>query len=149
MTDRAVGELVPLLGTAGACAAAGRGRATHYRRHRVGPPPLSAPVPHVDRHQPAALTAAERAQILAVLHDDRFVDAAPAHLWATLLDEGVYLASQSTFHRLLRRVHGELTERRRQATHPAKVKPELVGHGPNQVWSRDFTEVFPLLWTAN
>jgi putative transposase len=32
-----------------------------------------------------------------VLHSDRFVDAAPAEVWATLFDEGVYLGSQSTF----------------------------------------------------
>ena len=149
MTDHAVGELVPLLGTVGACAAAGRSRATHYRRHRQSPPlPRLAPVPHVDRPQPAALTTAERAQVLAVLHSDRFVDAAPAQVWATLLDEGVYLASQATFYRLLRGVHGELTERRRQATHPAKVKPELVAHGPNQVWSWDITKLHgPAKWT--
>ncbi len=140
---------MPLLGTAGACAAAGRARATHYRRHRQSPaPPRPAPVPHLDRPQPAALTTVEREQILAVLHSDRFVDAAPAQVWATLLDEGVYLASQSTFYRLLRQAHGDVRERRAQATHPAKVKPELVAHGPNQVWSWDITKLHgPAKWT--
>jgi hypothetical protein len=79
----------------------------------------------------------ERADILAVLHSERFCDAAPAQVWATLLDEGIYLGSQSTFYRLLRTVHGDVRERRSQATHPAKVKPELVAHAPNQVWSWD------------
>lgn len=69
-----------------------------------------------------------------MLHSDRFVDLAPAEVWATPLDEGVYLASISTFYRLLRRA-GELRERRRQATHPATVKPELVATTPNQVYS--------------
>ena len=47
----------------------------------------------------AGLTAAE---ILAELHSDRFVNTAPAEVWATLLDEGHYLGSVSTFYRLLR-----------------------------------------------
>jgi putative transposase len=83
-----------------------------------------------------------------VLHSDRFVDLAPAEVWATLLDEGVYLGSISTFYRLLRRA-GEVRERRRQATHPAKVKPELVANGPNTVWSWDITKLRgPAKWTS-
>jgi len=73
----------------------------------------------------AAPTAAEQQVIFDVLHSDRFADVAPAEVWAILLDEGVYLGSQSTFYRLLRQA-GEVRERRAQATHPAKVKPEPV-----------------------
>jgi len=40
-------------------------------------------------------------------------------------------------YRLLRARHGQVRERRRQATHPAKVKPELVADAPNRVWSWD------------
>jgi putative transposase len=66
---------------------------------------------------------------------------------ATLLDEGVYLGSESTFYRLLRQA-GEVRERRRQATHPAKVKPELVANEPNVVWSWDITKLHgPAKWT--
>ncbi len=57
-----------------------------------------------------------------------------------LLDEGVYLGSISTFYRLLRRA-GESRERRRQATHPATVKPELVAYQPNSVWSWDIIKL--------
>jgi putative transposase len=49
-----------------------------------------------------------------------------------LLDEGVYLCS--TMHRLLL-AQGETGDRRRQATHPARVKPEPVTTAPNQCWS--------------
>jgi len=149
VTDRVVLDLAPLLGTTEACLAAGRPRATHYRRHRASPaPPARARVAHVDRVQPAALSAGERAEIVQVLHGERFCDAAPAQVWATLLDEGTYLASQSTFYRLLRTVHGDVRERRSQATHPAKVKPELVAHGPNQVWSWDITKLHgPAKWS--
>jgi putative transposase len=75
-----------------------------------------------------------------VLHEPRFVDKAPAQVWATLLDEGVYLASISTMYRLLREC-GETRERRRQATHPARVKPELVARAPNEVWTWDITKL--------
>ena len=34
------------------------------------------------------MTAAERVRVLAVLHEDRFMDHAPAEVYATLLDEG-------------------------------------------------------------
>jgi putative transposase len=138
VTDEAVLELAGLVGTVAACSAFGRARATHYRRHRQSAvPPRPARVAHLDRAQPAALTAQERAEALAVLHRDRFCDAAPAQVWATLLDESVYLASESTFYRLLRGAHGDVRERRSQATHPAKVKPELIATKPNEVWSWD------------
>ncbi len=58
--------------------------------------------PRERQQQPRALSAAEQAAILDVLHSDRFVDMAPAEVWATLLDEGVYLGSSSTMYRLLR-----------------------------------------------
>ena len=62
-------------------------------------------------------------------------------------DEGTYLASISTMYRLLH-AQGEVGERRRQATHPATVKPELVADAPNRVWSWDITKLAgPARWT--
>ena len=53
----------------------------------------------------------------------------------------------STYYRVLREA-GESRERRRQATHPAAVKPELVADGPNQVYSWDITKLHgPAKWT--
>jgi putative transposase len=75
-----------------------------------------------------------------VINSARFVDASPAHVWATLLDEGVYLASQRTFYRILADAR-QTGERRAQATHPAHVKPELLATGPNQVWTWDITKL--------
>jgi putative transposase len=121
--DEAIAELAPLIGTRAACRATGRAQANHYRRHRQSAPALK---PRPDpRPQPRALRASERAAVLDVLHDERFVDAAPATVYATLLDEGTYLASESSMYRILRSA-GEVRERRRHATHPPKVKPELV-----------------------
>jgi len=148
MTDQAVIELTPQLGVRGACEAVGVSQAGYYRRHRQSPAPARPePVPHRQRHQPRALSTAEQQAILDVLHSDRFADLAPAEVWAILLDEGVYLGSESTFYRLLRQA-GEVRERRRQATHPAKVKPELVASTPNAVWSWDITKLRgPAKWS--
>lgn len=143
--DEAVTELAPLVGVKAACEAVGRPRATHYRRHRksAAPPrPERAPRP-----QPRALTEAEQEQVLGVLHEPRFVDLAPAEVHAILLDEGTYLCSVATMYRILRAA-GEVRERRRQATHPPRVKPELVATGPNQCWSWDITKLAgPAKWT--
>lgn len=148
MTEEAVAALTPEIGVAAACRAAGRSRAAHYRRHRKSPAPeRPAPVPHRDRAQPRALSPAERERVLEVLHSPRFADASPAQVWATLLDEGVYLCSRRTMYRLLAE-RGESGERRAQAVHPAHVKPELVAAGPNRVWSWDITKLLgPKKWT--
>jgi putative transposase len=148
VSDQAITTLAGRLGVRASCAAAGAAQAGYYRRHRASPAPVRpAPVAHRDRVQPRALSDAERQAILEVLHSDRFVDLAPAQVWAILLDEGVYLGSQSTFYRLLRGV-GETRERRRHATHPAAVKPELLATGANQVYSWDITKLHgPAKWT--
>jgi putative transposase len=132
--DAAFCDLEVLVGTKAACGAVGRARASHYRRDRPARcgPPAPRPTP------PNALSPAEGQAVLDLLHSPRFADAAPAQVWATLLDEGDYLASESTMYRLLRR-NGETSERRRQATHPPRTIPELVAAEPNQVWSYDAT----------
>ncbi|WP_405141975.1 IS3 family transposase [Sphaerisporangium sp. NBC_01403] len=138
MIDEAFAQLEPVVGITAACALTGNSRATVHRRrnpqpHVLGPRP--APASH-----PAALSAAEREQVLQILRSARFADKAPAQVWATLLDEGIYLCSISTMYRLLR-AHGEVRERRRQATHPARVRPELAARGPNEVMSWDITKL--------
>lgn len=49
-----------------------------------------------------------------------------------MIDEGVYLCSIHTIHRILAE-NGELKERRNQLRHPQYKKPELLATGPNQV----------------
>jgi putative transposase len=143
MIEQAVSEIAPLLGTVGACDALGASRASLYR-WRTPPParpsrarPLSA----------RALTGLERGVVLARLHEDRFADCSPAHVYATLLDEGSYLASERTMYRLLA-AQGEVRERRDQLTHPPYARPELLASAPNQVWSWDITKLLgPATWT--
>jgi putative transposase len=151
MIDTAVGELSALVGARSACEAVGHSRASHYRAHPVRPPVLGPkPPPAARKRQPRALSGAEQDAVLEVLHSERFIDAAPEAVYASLLDEGVYLCSVATMYRLLRAA-GETNggqDRRRHATHPARVKPELVATQPNQVWSWDITKVRgPQKWT--
>jgi putative transposase len=128
----------------GACAAVGEARARWYRRHRQSPPPkrewaLAA--------QPRALSEVERKELRRVLNSPDHVDEAPATAYAKLLDQGVYLASVPTMYRLLR-ANDEVGERRRQATHPAATKPELLATRPNEVYSWDITKLLgPVKWT--
>ena len=145
MIDAAICELEPLVGVRGACAAVGEARARWYRRHRQSPPP---PKPErVPVFQPRALSEVERKELRAVLNSEEFVDEAPATVYAKLLDQGIYLASVPTMYRVLRE-HDEVHERRRQATHPAAKKPELLASKPNEVWSWDISKLLgPQKWT--
>ena len=139
--------LAPRVGVQGACAALGIARASFYRRLAApagGKRPKAA---RSARPHPRALRQDERQAVLDVLHAPRFVDAAPAEVYATLLDEGTYLASERTMYRLLAAA-GESGERRRQRVHPVYTKPELLADGPNQVWSWDITKLLgPVPWS--
>jgi putative transposase len=113
------------------CAAFDVSRATFYRRRSamLGPkPPRPSP--------PRRLPDVERQAVLAVLHEPRFVDLAPAEVFATLLEEGRYLCSLRTMHRILDE-NIESRERRNQLRHPSYARPELMAMGPRELWSWD------------
>ncbi|MDP2311525.1 MAG: DDE-type integrase/transposase/recombinase [Pseudomonadota bacterium] len=126
-------EISREVGVKPACDALSVSRATLYRRRR---PQLV----RSSRRSWRALSAAERATVLHLLYDPRFVDASPGEVYATLLDEGVHIASESTMYRILR---GERAVRERRAVrrHPVYARPELVATGPNQLWSWDITKI--------
>ena len=125
------------------CAALGVAPATYYRHQR--PAVLG---PRVRRHGPRALTTTEHATVLAVLHEPRFVDLAPAQVYAMLLDEGTYHCAERTMYRVLA-AHDEVRERRAQRHGPIYAAPELLATGPNQLWSWDITRLKgPVTWSA-
>ena len=117
----------------------GKSRATltasaiRNRPRRKAPPGPRAP-------HPAALTGAEQAALLAVLDSERFADKSPAQVYAILLDNGIYLASIRTMYRVMT-LADQVRERRAQAAHPPRVRPELVADGPDQVWTWDITKL--------
>ena len=134
-------ELGDSVGKAVACRALGVPRASLYRRMQPAAPCRVRPAPA------RALDAAERQTVLDHLHSERFCDKAPVEVFATLIDEGVYLCSIRTMHRILAE-NGELKERRNQLRHPQYKKPELLATGPNQVWTWDITKLLgPAKWT--
>jgi putative transposase len=108
------------------------------------------PSPAVPKDRPApplALSPEERQGILAVLNSTRFMDQAPREIYATLLDEAVYLCSVRTMYRILES-QDQVRERRDQLRHPSYQKPELLASAPNQVWSWDITKLLgPVKWT--
>ncbi|QAY62804.1 IS3 family transposase [Xylanimonas allomyrinae] len=132
-----VDELAPLVGVVRACALVGRSRATHHR-HANPKPRMHGP--RLKQYQPAELTPAERDRVLAVLNSDRYANLAVAQVWAMELDEGRYYCSARTMYRILSAAAMN-RERRRQATHPPRVVPELVATGVGEVWSWDITRL--------
>ena len=139
--------------TANACAALGLARASVYRARAhllLRPPPSRAQSPPSRPARlppPRALGPEERSRVLDLLRTPRFVDLAPAEIYATLLDEGVYLCSIRTMYRILAE-NGEVRERRDQLRHPVYQKPELLAEAPNQVWSWDITKLMgPAKWS--
>jgi putative transposase len=143
-----VNALAESVGERAACALLGSPRAT-LQRHRkpqcdVAPSAASC---HKARQTPRRLSDSERRAILDHAHSERFCDRSVRQIYATLLDEGTYVASISTWYRVLRAA-GETRERRRQATHPATIKPELVATQPGDVWTWDITKLLgPTKWT--
>jgi hypothetical protein len=86
-----------------------------------------------------ALTDDERARIVAVANEPRFAEAPPARIVPALADEGTYIASESSFHRVLR-AEGQMN-RRGRAKPPRRSRPPTthIATGPGEVWCWDVT----------
>jgi putative transposase len=136
-----VTELAPVVGIVVACAMLAVARATYYRSLKPQVLPAHRPPP------PRALGPGERQAVLDALHEPRFVDLAPAEVYATLLDEQRYLCSERTMYRILAANH-EVRERRNQLRHQNHPRPELLATRPNELWSWDITKLLgPQKWT--
>jgi putative transposase len=126
----------PLIPLQRACTALGMARATLYRQRK----PRGQLAGDGLRHSPRRLSEAERQAVLDVLHEPRFADQPPAQVWAKLLDEGVYLCSIRTMHRVLAQA-GESGERRIQRPKTHHPVPRLCARAPNVVWTWDITKL--------
>jgi putative transposase len=145
----AVAELTPHVGLSSACQAFARSRGLFVYRDRVRRrTTVSQQVTGARPRPPLAFSIAEQDLLLGLLDSERFADVAPAAVFATLLDEGRYLGSIRTMYRLLA-AQSQVGERRRQRSHPAYAKPELLATRPNEVWSWDITKMKgPAKWTC-
>lgn len=84
------------------------------------------------------LSESEREKVLEIANSPEFADSSPSQIVPTLADQGTYVCSESTFHRILRE---EKMNAHRQMSKPnSKERPEpYVATAPNQVWSWDIT----------
>jgi putative transposase len=123
-----------------ACALAGvdprtiqRWRKNDGLTHGDGRPDAVRPAPS------HALTEAERARIVVVANEARFAETPPARIVPVLADEGVYIASESSFHRVLR-AHGQMNRRgRARPPRPSRPPTTHIAAGPGDVWCWDVT----------
>jgi putative transposase len=127
---------VELVGVTRSCELFGRARATFYRlRH---PKPIREFAP---RPAPAnKLSEPERVAVLALVNEPDHVDLAVDQVYVRALDQGTYLCSRATMHRVVAAA-GLGGDRRPQRTHPANKKPELMASAPNECWSWDITKL--------
>lgn len=126
-----------------ACRMLGMARSTFYRVHHEYQhyQQVIDPIPQADRYQPAALTAAEKEQVLASLTDpDRTDESVVQRYWSSF-DEGLVDCSQSTFYRIAA-AHNMVGDRR-QGRHggggPGRPKPRATAAAPNHLWTWDIT----------
>lgn len=86
-----------------------------------------------------ALTEDERAEVLATANSDEFANLPPSQIVPRLADQGIYLASESTFYRILKAAT-QLTHRRSERPSQPRTKPKaLSATAPNQLYSWDIT----------
>lgn len=84
------------------------------------------------------LSDAERREVLGVVNSPEFRNCSPKQIVPRLVDQGVYVASESTMYRILRD-EGQLAHRAASKPPTRRRPDELVATAPNQVWSWDIT----------
>ena len=122
-----------------ACEVYGLTARTYHRWYRRGEV-LEDKRASVVRPEPEnKLTPAEHAKILEIVNAPRFKSLPPTQIVPILLDEGEFIASESSYYRVMAE-HGQ-NNRRGRAKQPTKrAKPdEYIADGPNQVWSWDIS----------
>lgn len=88
---------------------------------------------------PQALTALEKEHILSVCNSPQHQSLPPTQIVPRLADQGIYIASESSFYRVLR-AHEQVSHRGRAAAPHVPEKPQAwAATGPGQVWSWDIT----------
>ncbi len=84
------------------------------------------------------LTSEEREEVLSVANCKEYMNKPPSQIVPLLADKGVYIASESTFYRILREEN--LLAHRGKSKAPNRKKPmPLIARGPNQIYSWDIT----------
>ncbi|MDV8000230.1 IS3 family transposase [Rhodococcus sp. IEGM 1408] len=126
-----------------ACALTGMPRSSFYRidrgyRHYQ---PVTEPVPHRERRQPAALTGAERAQVIDALCEPEMADRSVVQAYWSSLDDDKVACSQRTFYRLAKahKLVGDRRRGRHRGTSASRVRPSAAAGAPGDLWTWDIT----------
>lgn len=85
------------------------------------------------------LSEAERSQILAVCNQPEYASSPPSQIVPRLADEGQYLASESSFYRILKEADQLNHRGRSKAMHRSKPPTTHIATEANQVWSWDIS----------
>ena len=95
--------------------------------------------PHAVRPEPKnKLTIAEKEKILEVVNTSEFANSPPSQIVPKLADRQIYMASESTFYRVLREY--SMQNHRGRSKKPVSKLPEsYLATAPNQVWTWDIT----------
>lgn len=121
-----------------ACAVMGLSARTVQRWQRDEAPPSDGRC-HRRQSPHNKLSEPERARLLAVANSAEFGHLAPSQIVPRLADQGEYLASESTFYRVLRAAH-QITHRRSARPSKTRVKPRaLCATAPNHLYTWDIT----------
>lgn len=112
----------------------------HSQRHTFCGP--VQPVNRARQHsvQPKALSEVERQAVLTRLTSETYCNQPPVQVYYDLLQQGEYLCSVSTMHRILR-AHELNGERRNQRPAQTHSVPRLRADAPNQVWTWDIAKL--------
>lgn len=144
--DANIAAFAPKVGVKAACRAFGVNERTwrhrRQRRNGTGRPRPSRAAGGPLRPHPASLSPSEKDLIIETLCSERFCDMAPAQVYSTLLDDGVYLCSERQMYRVLSE-RGLVRERRRGGHQRAGAYgiPRLEADAPNKVWTWDITKL--------
>jgi transposase InsO family protein len=105
-----------------------------WRHHQVDGRKAAAQ----DRAVANKLSETEREQIIAICNQGQFASMPPNQIVPALADQGVYIASESSFYRVLRAA--DQLKHRGKAKPATHRRPEAIkADGPNQLWSWDIT----------
>lgn len=123
-----------------ACKALGLNRSTVYKWLGCSSIDVAPKRCRKNSKQPRALNEIERHSVLEVLHCEAYCDQPPTQVYYQLLEQGRYLCSISTMHRLLRSVD-EYGDRRLQRPAQHNAIPRLRATKPNEVWTWDISKL--------
>lgn len=85
------------------------------------------------------LSAEERARVLAICHQPAYASLPPGQIVPQLADQGEYIASESSFYRILRQAGEQHHRGRSRPPRPPAPPPRHRACGPRQVWSWDIS----------